>query len=187
MLLAITVKHREYTLLACISHVWATEGLPDEGKKKENRTASGTSLRSMILPEMISGAQLSHIWSQKELIPLSATSDKTKHTFLTLLMRWKGKQRFKPEISGWKHARASFKCNNPFIATLLHLLFFWLMCQHLKGTFAQCVRKGVRTWDCVRRQDLTEASYDPARSDRLTHACGAKTVRVDVQQVPVSH
>ena len=156
-----------------------------KGKKKENRTASGTSLRSMILPEMISGAQLR--WSQKELIPLSATSDKTKQTFLTLLMRWKGKQRFKPEISGWKHARASFKCNNPFIATLLHLLFFWLMCQHLKGTFAQCVRKGVRTWDCVRRQDLTEASYDPARSDRLTHACGAKTVRVDVQQVPVSH
>jgi len=80
-------------------------------KRKENQTASGTSLRSMILPEMISGAQLSHIWSQKELIPLSATSDKTKHTFLTLLMRWKGKQRFKPEISGWKRARASFKCN----------------------------------------------------------------------------
>jgi len=187
VLLAITVKHREYILLPCISHVWATEGLPHEEKKKENQTASGTSLRSMILPEMISGAQLSHIWSQKELIPLSATSDKTKQTFLTLLMRWKGKQRFKPEISGWKHARASFKCNNPFIATLLHLLFFWLMCQHLKGTLAQCVRKGVRTWDSVRRQDLTEASYDPARSDRLTHACGAKTVRVDVQQVPVSH
>jgi len=34
VLLAITVKHREYTLLACISHVWATEGLTDEGKKK---------------------------------------------------------------------------------------------------------------------------------------------------------
>jgi len=78
-------------------------------KKKENRTASGTSLRSMILPEMISGAQLR--WSQKELIPLSATSDKTKQTFLTRMMRWKGKQRFKPEISGWKRARASFKCN----------------------------------------------------------------------------
>ena len=128
-------------------------------KKRKNRTASGTSLRSMILPEMISGAQLSHIWSQKELIPLSATSDKTKQTFLTLLMRWKGKQRFKPEISGWKRARASFKCNT-LLLQHYYILYSSDSCQHLKGTFAQCVRKGVRTWDSVRRQDLTEASYD---------------------------
>jgi len=49
----------------------------------------------------------------------------------------------------WLKACKSFiQMQYPSIATLLHPLFFWLMCQHLKGTFAQCVRKGVRTWDC---------------------------------------
>ena len=58
----------------------------------------------------------------------------------------------------WLKACKSFiQMQYPSIATLLHPLFFWLMCQHLKGTLAQCVRKGVRTWDSVRRQDLTEA------------------------------
>ena len=156
-----------------------------KGKKKENRTASGTSLRSMILPEMISGVQLR--WSQKRTYPSVRNIRQDQTNFSNANDEMKGEAKIQTRDIWLKACKSFIQMQYPSIATLLHPLFFWLMCQHLKGTFAQCVRKGVRTWDCVRRQDLTEASYDPARSDRLTHACGAKTVRVDVQQVPVSH
>jgi len=122
VLLAITVKHREYPLLACISPFWATEGLTDEGKKKENRTASGTSLRSMILPEMISGAQLR--WSQKRTYPSVRNIRQDQTNFSNANDEMKGEAKIQTRDIWLKACKSFIQMQYPSIATLLHPLFF---------------------------------------------------------------